>query len=112
MCIYIYIYISNEDPAKSGLESRRILDVEGGVSQHAKELFLLQFSLLFDSKDLALWDLGMNHGHIWGQRYSPFEKRIRLVQTLNPPDSRFVDRASYVRPRRGRPDGGGTARRC
>ena len=47
MCIYkssdaCYARFSNEDPAKSGLESRRILNAEGGFFLSAPLNFLVQ----------------------------------------------------------------------
>ena len=49
--------LSNKDPAKSGSESKRIFNEEGGVSYCIVEFLSATFSEL-DSMDLGLWYLG------------------------------------------------------
>ena len=61
---------SNEDPAKSGLESKRILNVEGVCSQCTVQFLSAAFSE-FRKINIGLWDLGMNNDRANFIRY-PF----------------------------------------
>ena len=61
-CFLYYGRFSNEDPAKSGLGSKRILNVEG-VLFSARYKYLVHHNL--DSKDPGFWDLGMKHDRIF-----------------------------------------------
>ena len=55
--------MSNEDPAKSRFESKRRLNVEGVFLSAigAPNNFLVRRFQNLDSKDLGLWDLGMEN---------------------------------------------------
>ena len=55
-----YVRSSNEDPAKFGLESKRIISVELFFLSVPSNFLLRHFHDL-DSNDLGLWDLGMNN---------------------------------------------------
>ena len=64
MCVYIYIYI-NKDPAKSMSESKRTLNVEGGLLSAPCKRLVPRFRNL-DSKDLGSHDLGMKNDRARG----------------------------------------------
>ena len=73
-----YVRFSSNDAAKSGLGSKRILNVEGGFLSAPPD-FLVQRLQNSDSKDLGLKGLSMNDGRMTVV-YTCFEAMFLLFE--------------------------------